>query len=90
MFLIKFILIMFLAAIFIAGIFIYRIYASLHDGVKQFRRQMNGDNTQNNNNRKKRSATDDEAIYDTRKPEKANQKIFNKDEGEYVDFEEVK
>jgi len=31
-----------------------------------------------------------EQVFDTREPEEANKKIFKKDEGEYVDYEEEK
>lgn len=35
------------------------------------------------------SACANEELYDERSPREANRKIFSKDEGEYVDFEEV-
>lgn len=35
------------------------------------------------------SACVNEELYDERSPREANRKIFSKDEGEYVDFEEV-
>lgn len=36
------------------------------------------------------AASDDEMLYDSRSSEDRNKKIFAKEEGEYVDYEEVK
>lgn len=36
------------------------------------------------------AASDDEMLYDSRSTEDRNKKIFAKEEGEYVDYEEVK
>ena len=33
---------------------------------------------------------DDEVVFDSRTPDEAQRKIFSKNEGEYVDFEETK
>ena len=32
---------------------------------------------------------DEETVVDQRTPQEANKKIFTKDEGEYVDFQEI-
>lgn len=89
-------------AVFLIGIISF-IYLRVKRMTKQFH---NGTNTNRTNNRqqqssatgstKRRSAEYDdgvvveEELYDERSPHQANRKIFAKDEGEYVDFEEEK
>lgn len=89
-------------AVFLIGIISF-IYLRVKRMTKQFH---NGTNTNRTNNRqqqssatgstKRRSAEYDdgvvveEELYDERSPHQANRKIFAKDEGEYVDFEEDK
>lgn len=51
-------------------------------------------NSSDSGNSRRQDSVDDsdnvvEEIYDERNPQVANRKIFSKDEGEYVDFEEV-
>lgn len=40
--------------------------------------------------RDRRSNDDEEEIYSENVPEKRHKKIFTQDDGEYVDFEEIK
>ena len=40
--------------------------------------------------RHRRSNDDEEEIYSENVPEKRHKKIFTQDDGEYVDFEEIK
>lgn len=89
-----------MVAIFLIGIVSF-IYLRVKRMTKQFR---NGTNHTNRSQQqssaagstKRRSAQYDdgvvveEELYDERSPRQANRKIFAKDEGEYVDFEEVK
>ena len=90
-------------AVFLIGIisFIYlrvkRMTKQFHNGTNT--RQTNTRNQQQNTatgSTKRRSAEYDdgvvveEELYDERSPHQANRKIFAKDEGEYVDFEEEK
>lgn len=89
-----------MVAIFLIGIVSF-IYLRVKRMTKQFR---NGTNHTNRSQQqssaagstKRRSAEYDdgvvveEELYDERSPRQANRKIFAKDEGEYVDFEEVK
>ena len=89
-----------MVAIFLIGIVSF-IYLRVKRMTKQFR---NGSNHTNRcqqqssaaGNTKRRSAEYDdgvvveEELYDERSPRQANRKIFAKDEGEYVDFEEEK
>lgn len=89
-----------MVAIFLIGIVSF-IYLRVKRMTKQFR---NGTNHTNRSQQqssaagstKRRSAQYDdgvvveEELYDERSPRQANRKIFAKDEGEYVDFEEEK
>lgn len=89
-----------MVAIFLIGIVSF-IYLRVKRMTKQFRNGTNGTNRRQQQNSaagstKRRSAEYDdgvvveEELYDERSPRQANRKIFAKDEGEYVDFEEVK
>lgn len=89
-------------AVFLIGIISF-IYLRVKRMTKQFH---NSTNTNRNTHHqqqssatgstKRRSAEYDdgvvveEELYDERSPHQANRKIFAKDEGEYVDFEEEK
>lgn len=86
--------------IFLIGIVSF-IYLRVKRMTKQFRNGTNHTNrrqqqTSAAGSTKRRSAEYDdgviveEELYDERSPRQANRKIFAKDEGEYVDFEEVK
>lgn len=89
-----------MVAIFLIGIVSF-IYLRVKRMTKQFRNGTNHTNrrqqqTSAAGRTKRRSAEYDdgvvveEELYDERSPRQANRKIFAKDEGEYVDFEEVK
>lgn len=89
-----------MVAIFLIGIVSF-IYLRVKRMTKQFRNGTNHTNrrqqqTSAAGSTKRRSAEYDdgviveEELYDERSPRQANRKIFAKDEGEYVDFEEVK
>ena len=81
----------------------YSIYRKLHDATKQFRdfgTQPNGsaygyqtgqehDYRSSSTNSRTTTQTGD-VIEDRRTEDKINRKIFTQEEGEYVDFEEVK
>lgn len=89
-----------MVAIFLIGIVSF-IYLRVKRMTKQFR---NGTNHTNRRQQQrsaagstKRRSTEyddgvvvEEELYDERSPRQANRKIFAKDEGEYVDFEEEK
>lgn len=93
-----------MVAIFLIGIVSF-IYLRVKRMTKQFRNG-NANRTNGTNRRQQQSPTagstkrrsaeyDDgvvveEELYDERSPRQANRKIFAKDEGEYVDFEEEK
>ena len=90
-----------MVAIFLIGIVSF-IYLRVKRMTKQFRNgNANGTNRRQQQSSaagstKRRSAEYDdgvvveEELYDERSPRQANRKIFAKDEGEYVDFEEEK
>lgn len=89
-----------MVAIFLIGIVSF-IYLRVKRMTKQFRNgSANANRRQQQSSAagstKRRSAEYDdgvvveEELYDERSPRQANRKIFAKDEGEYVDFEEVK
>lgn len=89
-----------MVAIFLIGIVSF-IYLRVKRMTKQFRNGSNHTNRRQQQSSaagstKRRSAQYDdgvvveEELYDERSPRQANRKIFAKDEGEYVDFEEVK
>lgn len=92
-------------AVFLIGIISF-LYLRVKRMTKQFRNGTNSNANRNNTRRqqqnttsgstKRRSAEYDdgvvveEELYDERSPRQANRKIFAKDEGEYVEFEEEK
>lgn len=89
-----------MVAIFLIGIVSF-IYLRVKRMTKQFRNGTNYTNRRQQQSSaagstKRRSAEYDdgvvveEELYDERSPRQANRKIFAKDEGEYVDFEEEK
>lgn len=89
-----------MVAIFLIGIVSF-IYLRVKRMTKQFHNGTNHTNRRPQQNSaagstKRRSAEYDdgvvveEELYDERSPRQANRKIFAKDEGEYVDFEEEK
>ena len=49
-----------------------------------------GQSQQSYNQTNRRSNDDEEEIYSENVPEKRHKKIFTQDDGEYVDFEEIK
>ncbi len=88
----NFLFIILLGIFVIVGVVAYKIYRTFHSVKKQFK----GFGDQGNSNGRRRqqqyghTATDDEIIIDRRTPDEMNRKIFSKNEGEYVDFEEEK
>ena len=89
-----------MVAIFLIGIVSF-IYLRVKRMTKQFRNGTNHTNRRQQQSSaagstKRRSAQYDdgvvveEELYDERSPRQANRKIFAKDEGEYVNFEEEK
>ena len=75
----KFIFVLFIV------LFAFVLLNTFRQNVNRFRRTMNDANAQQRTNYSNR-----EGVIDTRDPEEAQKKIFKKDEGEYVDYEEEK
>lgn len=88
MYVLEFLLVVFLVTIAIVGFAVWRAWRRVHKAVNQFNSQF-GTGTQQEAPRQQRTTTTDsgETIIDTRSQEEVNQKIFSKDEGEYVDYE---
>lgn len=80
-----------LAGLVAAGLAVWHIWRRIHRAVDQLNRQMGG-SRQDGAARQRATRTtrtdSGDTITDTRTPEQAGQKIFAKDEGEYVDFVE--
>ena len=90
MILLKFFAIIFFIIVFIVVVFFWNIIKTFFHLFRQVKRGLGGEeaaqNTYRGQNRRRRS--DHESVIDRRSPEEANQKIFSKDEGEYVDYTE--
>lgn len=89
--LLNFLFIILLGIFIVVGVVAYKIYRTFHSVKKQFK----GFRGQDNGNRQDRqqyrqTSGDDEIIIDRRTPDEMNRKIFSKNEGEYVDYEEEK
>lgn len=84
----EFLLIVILVGFAIFAFVVWRIWKRIHNTVNQFNRQFSGNAQQQATSQNRTTKTDSgETIIDTRSQEKLNRKIFNKDEGEYVDYE---
>lgn len=89
MFLIKFILTILIVVILFAAVSAWRMWRRIHKAVNDFNRQMGEAADSKKQSASPHSYTDNgDSIIDTRGAEQANQKIFSKDEGEYVDYKE--
>lgn len=103
--LLNFLFIILLGIFIVVGVVAYKIYRTFHSVKKQFkgfRGQDNGngqDRQQYGQGRQqyrqgrqqyRQTSDDDEIIIDRRTPDEMNRKIFSKNEGEYVDYEEEK
>lgn len=92
MFIIQFLLIVFVIAFATVAFVIWRTWRKVHKAVDQFNQQFGGDaqaqQRQTSQEQQRTTTTDSgETIIDTRSQKQVNQKIFSKDEGEYVDYE---
>lgn len=92
--------------VLMVAIFLIGIVSFIYLRVKRMTKQFRNGSANHTNRRQQQSSTagstkrrgaeyDDgvvveEELYDERSPRQANRKIFAKDEGEYVDFEEEK
>ena len=89
-------ILIFIIAIFVFGLsiigFILRTIFGLGRGSSSRPKQTESGRTsqQDHSQRDRRSNNDEEEIYSENVPEKRHKKIFTQDDGEYVDFEEIK
>ena len=96
MFILKSLLIVFIVGILAAAAIIYYAFSSLQSIMRRFRDNAEADSAmgRNNNSDETRShstRTDNgDTIIDRRSRQEAEQKIFKREEGEYVDYEEEK
>lgn len=95
-----------MAAVLIIGVIIYlymrvkrmaRTFAAAGQQTADTTRQRRSRSSRSNDSRQSAAtnsgsdtAFNDEELYDERSTHEINRKIFSKDEGEYVDYEEVK
>lgn len=89
--LLNFLFIILLGIFIVVGVVAYKIYRTFHSVKKQFK-GFRGQNNGNGQGRQqyRQTSGDDEIIIDRRTPDEMNRKIFSKNEGEYVDYEEEK
>ncbi len=89
--LLNFLFIILLGIFIVVGVVAYKIYRTFHSVKKQFKGFRGQDNGNGQDRQQYRQASgDDEIIIDRRTPDEMNRKIFSKNEGEYVDYEEEK
>ena len=87
MVLLKFIFLLFIALFIFILLMAFRFISTFRDNINKFNRR-SGDFDRQQWGQRRRTYGDDERVIDTRDPEEAGKKIFKKDEGEYVDYEE--
>lgn len=96
MFILKSLLIVFIVGILAAAAIIYYAFSSLQNIMRRFRDNAGADPAMGRNNnsdetRSRSTRTDNgDTIIDRRSRQEAEQKIFKREEGEYVDYEEEK
>lgn len=96
--LLNFLFIILLGIFIVVGVVAYKIYRTFHSVKKQFKGFRGQDNGNGQDRQQygqgwqqyRQTSGDDEIIIDQRTPDEMNRKIFSKNEGEYVDYEEEK
>ena len=79
----------FLVVVFVAiGVTAWRVYSSFRNVADRLRGRQNAGANGNRQRQTYNNTATDEVIIDRRTPDEANRKIFQKNEGEYVDFVE--
>ena len=87
--LLNFLFIILLGIFIVVGVVAYKIYRTFHSVKKQFKGFRGQDNGNGQDRQQYRQTSgEDEIIIDRRTPDEMNRKIFSKNEGEYVDYEE--
>lgn len=85
------IFIIFIVIAFSVAFTLYRTYRKAHDVMSRIRGKMNGGSRQDGNHEWQNRTTkydDVETITDHRDPQETVRKIFPRNEGEYVDYQE--
>lgn len=90
MFLLKFIFLAFIIFIIIGVVAALSLSHYIRNLIKTFRGGKGGSNRYDSRSRYYDKRRPDDTIIDHRSPNEINKKIFSKNEGEYVDFEEEK
>lgn len=90
MILLKFFAIIFFIIVFIVVVFFWNIIKTFFLLFRHMKRGMGADARMQGSYRRQTRphASDKESVIDHRSPTEAGQKIFSKDEGEYVDYTE--
>ena len=90
-FILKSIGVLLLSVLFVALIAFLLTFRRIIKSVRQTMRQFNNATTSSSTSKaSQRAGKDGEVIIDSRTSERMNQKIFERNEGEYVDFTEEK
>ena len=89
-FILKSIGVLLLSVLFVALIAFLLTFRRIIKSVRQTMRQFNNATTASATNGSQRAGKAGEVIIDSRTSERMNQKIFEENEGEYVDFTEEK
>lgn len=84
----KFILIVFFCIFIIAGLTAVRLLRSFRNFSDRFKAYQGRPGDSNRRNHSYHTGTEEDTVIDRRSPEEMKKKIFSKNEGEYVDFEE--
>lgn len=84
------ILLVFIACIVALGLSVWKAYRTIRRRMDQFNSRMAGGSGSGQREPRRQTTTvHGDTITDTRNRQQASQKIFDKDEGEYVDFKEL-
>lgn len=89
----QFLLVVFIVAVGIVALVIWLAWRKIHKAMNGFGEQLGGGKQSRQDSYRQRRTTttgSGETIIDTRSPEQTQRKIFSKDEGEYVDYKEIK
>jgi len=86
----KFIFIVLFCVFIIAGIVAFSLLRSFRNLSDRFKGFRGTSNRQDAGSRRHSAGSQEDTIIDRRSPEEMKKKIFSKNEGEYVDFEEDK
>lgn len=85
----QFLFLVFVVALAVGGFVVWRVFHTIRQAARQFTQQGNATTQQSSSSTQRTTTTSTgDVIIDRRSPEQSHQKIFQKGEGEYVEFEE--